>query len=161
MDILKDPRFWGPLFGFLGTLVGFTRWLLRVSFIYSQKRAETLRRNNVEKARLDTSVEQMKLDNSVRLITILQDAINEMKPILNQHSKLLEGFRHSFDLMQTIEGEATQMMSSLKVQYQNFLPQIQKFNGIGDSIMDRMKSIETEIKILKEGSGNVYVTTKK
>ena len=143
-----DPSFWA----FLTAVVGSVRWLLRVAYISTKK-------NNLEKAKHDSLVEAMKANNTVKLVSILQETVGQMKPTIAEHSRLLEGFRHSFDLMTTIEGEATQMMKELKVQYGNFASEMMKFNAIGDNILGRMKAIETEVTILK--SGNIYVQTKK
>lgn len=152
MDFLKDPRFWGPMFGFLTALMGFVRWLLRVAFVYRQKA-------DLNKAHLDSSVEKMKTDNAIRLATTLKETIDKMKPTIEQHSIVLEGFKHSFDLMIAIEADATKMMKDLKVQYGNFTSEIMKFSAIGDGLLGRMKNIETEVEILK--SGNLFIRTKK
>ena len=143
-----DPSFWA----FLTAVIGSIRWLMRVAYISTKK-------NNMEKAKLDSSVEAMKANNTIKLVGILQDTVGQMKPTIAEHSRLLEGFRHSFDLMTTIEGEATNMMRELKIQYGNFASEMMKFNAIGDDILGRMKKIETEVTILK--SGNLYVQTKK
>lgn len=154
MDLLKDPGFWGPAFGFLTALVAALRWLAKVIFIY-------VGRSNIQKAQLDSSVEKMKMDNTVKLVGILKQTMDEIKPVLKEHSDILGGFRASFDLMQTVESEATNMMRELKAQYVSFNVQVSKFSLIGDNLMGRMKEIETEILKLKKGSENIFVTTKK
>ena len=145
---MHDTNFWG----FLAAIIAAVRWLIRVIFIARH-------RTNLEKAKLDTSVEHLKTDNAIRLATVLQLTVDQMKPTIAEHSKILTGFQHSFDLMLTAETEATRMMKDLKVQYGNFTSEIQKFNAIGDTLLGRMKSIETEVEVLK--SGNLWVRTKK
>ena len=135
-------------------VAGLIRWLLRVVFLYEQK-------SSLKRAQLETSVEQLKSANSVRLISALQLAVDNMKPTLQEHSRLLEGFRHSFDLMQATEVGATELMKELKIQYGNFASELLKFNSIGEDILGRVKSLETEVVILKQSSGNIYIRDKK
>lgn len=161
MEFTKDPGFWV----FLTALVGVVRWLLKVTFVYlarsQEKKAKLENDNNVNNARLMTSVEMLKMDNTVKLVGILKQTMDEIKPVLTEHSEILSGFRASFDLLQTVESEATNMMMELKTQYASFNKEVARFNLIGDNLMGRMKAIETEILELKKGSGNVYVTSKK
>jgi hypothetical protein len=151
IQLMHDTNFWG----FMAAVIAAARWLIRVVFISRHK-------TNIEKAKLDSSVERLKTDNAIRLATILQATVDQMKPTIAEHSKILTGFQHSFDLMMSVEGEATHMMKELKIQYGNFTNEIQKFNSSNvDAILGRVKNIESEIKVLKEGSGNVFITTKK
>ena len=140
MALIHDTNFWG----FLAAVLAGARWIIRVIYISRHK-------TNIEKAKLDTSVENMKTNNAIRLAEVLQLTVDQMKPTIAEHSRLLGGFQHSFDLMLTAETEATRMMKELKVQYGNFTSEIQKFTSIGDSLLGRIKGIETEVEVLKNG----------
>jgi hypothetical protein len=52
-------------------------------------------------------------------------------------------------------------MSELNLQYEGFQSRMNQVNKGAELVMDKIKSIETEIVELKKGSGNVFVTQKK
>lgn len=145
MGVPTDPGFWGPAFTFLTALVGASRWLLKVTFVYSQKA-------NVQKARLDSDVQRMKDDHLQKTLLALKEIVDRILPVIEAHTKKLED-------IDRIHTDTIAMMSDLKTQYSTFHMKIETVHAGGNLLMNRLDKIETEIIDLK--NGNILVRTKK
>jgi hypothetical protein len=151
LTLIKASDFWVPLFSFLGTLSGtafvFAKWLLRAYYVTKHKA-------DLEKHRLNTTEEILKKDNATMIAQLLKDVVDDIKPTLEKHDLIIKDFTKAIERLNGAEIDNTTMSRELKIQYGNLASEVLKFSA-------RAEMIETAIKILKEKSPNIFVTTKK
>lgn len=157
MDFYNQPAFWKAVaaaFAFLTAVVGAIRYLARVQYLYIQK-------NIMVKAKFDSSIEKLKSDNINMAIEGLKKTVGYIEPLLQIHETKMGAMEASIKIIQSLERQFQMSTDDLKVSYDNFARVIPKVTASGQLLLDRMIKIETELKVLKEGSANVFVTTRK
>lgn len=150
--IPKNTDFWVALFGFLGTCVGSIRYLLRVGFVYRQ-------RNNTQKATLDMTVEKFKSTEAGKLVLSLKEAVDKIQPLVLEHAKRLESFASSVIEVKQVEMNMVALLKDTRLEYSNLKAKLENVQAGGKEILNKMKTIETEVIEMK--SGNIFVRTKK
>lgn len=157
MDFYNEPAFWKAVaaaFGFLSVVVGSIRYLARVQYLYIQK-------NIMVKAKFDSSIEKLRQDTILKTIEGLKETVNLIEPLIAKHEIKMGTLEIALKNIESLERQLTLQTDDLKISYENFARVIPKVTASGQLLLDRMIKIETEILKLKEGSENIYVTTKK
>lgn len=140
-DIVRDPAFWA----FMTALVGSIRWLARVFYLY--------RRDNItKKYQLEASIERLKTDNAFKILS-------ELKEVVNKHELLICELNASVKEMSKTQVNMTGIMKTLSSQYIEFQNRMTNVSSGASLVMDKVKSIETEVLEMK--SGNYFIRTKK
>lgn len=146
----NSPGFWG----FLTALVGSVRYLLRVAHVY-------ISRQNKEKFDQNIKVENIHADTTNRTLKGLNDAMNQIIPMVKHHEEVVKNLEKSCQMVGMIEGNLTKMFEPLKTQHEEFLRIVPKMTASWQKLVDEFADLKTEVQVLKKGSGNVFVTTKK
>jgi hypothetical protein len=144
----------GAFATFLTAITGVVRYLINYHF-------DKQNQVNVEKSKLDLSVERLKADNSLRTIEGLSKVVIEIIPMVKHHEEVVKKLDDSVQMVGMIEKNLTTMVKPLKEQYEEFNRVIPKATASLMLVMEDVAKIKTEILQLKKGSGNVFVTTKK
>jgi predicted nucleic acid-binding Zn-ribbon protein len=148
--IFREPAFWA----FSTACVGCIRWLARVFYLYAEKKIKA-------KADAESGSEKIKSDYAVQTVTAIKGVVDSLLPVIERHESTLLKIDSSIKDLTAIHQKTDQMMSELNLQYEGFQSRMNQVNKGAELVMDKIKSIETEIVELKKGSGNVFVTQKK
>jgi hypothetical protein len=144
MDLFHDAGFWG----FLTTVIGAARWLMKVAYAYRLRS------------------EREKHSYSMELLKGLDATVKAIRPVVESHTKIINSFQATAQEITNAEvrilkcvGDSTAMMNELKVQYGNFKDVAQKSEAVSLTLIKEIEGIKTEIIQLK--NGNIFVRTKK
>lgn len=149
---MRDPNIWTALFSFLGSVMVGLFGLIKAYFFSKDK-------SDLKKAKLDASIERLKADNTIKLIEYLKETVDKIKPLVEHHERVVSGLNGTILKFEKGEMYLTDMMLSLKIQYDNFNSRMDKVVAGGDLITDKIKKLESDVSFLK--SGNVFVKNKK
>src|ERR1039458_6641224 len=130
MELFHDAGFWC----FLTAIVGAARWLMKVAYSYRLRS------------------EREKHSYSMELLKGLDSAVKAIRPVVENHTKIINTFQATAQEITNAEvrilkcvGDATAMMTELKLQYGNFKDVAMKSESISLSLIKEIDGIKTEI----------------
>jgi hypothetical protein len=150
MAFYNEPGFWA----FLTTMIGSIRWLSRVIYLYVE-------RTNERRAKLELSLENIKADNSYKTLSGLAQAMATIMPMVKHHEELVQNLEKSIQGVKLVEQGLMNVVAPLNEQYAKFNTIVPKMTASLQLAVDEISKMKTEILVLKRGSDNVFVTTKK
>ncbi len=124
VSFYNEPGFWA----FLTALIGSTRWLSRVIYLYVE-------RSNKNKAELDLSVEKVKADN-------LQKGIDCLKAVTSKHEEAIKRLEESIKMVSVIEKGLNTMSLELNKNCEDFQRKITNVTVSFQKTIDRVDAIE-------------------
>lgn len=154
MHFYNEQSFWYFLSISFTSIVAAIRWLIGVFF----KKQSAV---NLEKSKLDLSVEHLKADTSLRTIEGLSKFVVELVPRIKKLEEVNLKFETSVAKFDATEKNMISAMEPLKVQYEEFNRIVPKVTASMQTVIDEVAKIKTEVIQLKKGSPNVFVTQKK
>lgn len=144
----NDPGFWGFMTAIVTSFFG----MIRMAFIWAE-------RKDVKKAKLDLSVENIKSDNAIKVLSQLRDSVAAIIPVVARHEDVVVKLESTVQVVRETEINLTKLIEPLNFQYAEFNRNVPVLTEHINSSLKEMSDIKTEIIEMRKGF--LFVTTKK